>query len=56
MQKAGTLLRNTGLSVSEIAEHLGYQNPTNLIRSFKKYYGVTPAKYRKSEAAINPQS
>lgn len=56
MQKAGTLLKNTSLSINEIAEHLGYQNPTNLIRSFRKYYGITPAKYRKSEETISPQN
>ena len=49
MKKAASLLSNTTLSVSAIAEHLGYQDTTNLIRSFKKYYGFTPAQYRKTK-------
>lgn len=48
MQKAASLLTSTNLSVSSIAEYLGYQDTTNLIRSFKKYYGSTPAQYRKA--------
>lgn len=47
MQKATSLLTSTNLPVSSIAEYLGYQDTTNLIRSFKKYYGITPAQYRK---------
>lgn len=47
LQKAASLLTSTDLSVSAIAEFVGYQDPTNLIRSFKKYYGSTPAQYRK---------
>lgn len=49
MQKAAELLRSTQLPVAAIAEYLNYQDPTNLTRSFKKYYGMTPAKYRKEE-------
>lgn len=48
MQKASTLLKNTSLSVAEIAEKLGYSDPTSLIRSYKKYFGITPNQYRKS--------
>ena len=47
-EKDASLLTSTNLSVSSIAEYLGYQDTTNLIRSFKKYYGSTPAQYRKA--------
>lgn len=47
MQKACSLLTDTSLPVSAVAEYLGYHNTPNLIRSFKKYYGITPAQYRK---------
>lgn len=50
MQKAAALLKSTALSVDEISALLGYQNPTNFIRSFKKYAGQTPLQYRKSQA------
>lgn len=48
MQKACSLLTDTSLPVSDIAEYLGYHNTPNLIRSFKKYYGITSAQYRKN--------
>lgn len=47
LEKAAILLKNTSLSVDDIAENLGYRNTTNLIRSFKKYFQLTPAQYRK---------
>ena len=43
-------LRNTALSISEIAFLLGYSDVTAFHRSFKKNYGRTPARYR--EAAL----
>lgn len=48
MQKAASLLTATTLPVSAVAEYLGYQDPTNLIRGFKKQYEMTPAQYRKN--------
>ena len=33
-----------GESVKSIAEKLGYSNPYNFSRAFKKYYGVSPSK------------
>lgn len=50
MQKAADLLKHTDLPVSVIAEYLNYQDTTSLIRSFKKFSGKTPAKYRKELA------
>lgn len=52
MQKARTLLLNSDMSVDTISEYLGYKNATNMIRNFKKYYGTTPAQYRKSNKKI----
>ena len=48
IQKAGALLISTDIPVSSIAEYLGYRDTTSLIRSFKKYYGLTPLQYRKT--------
>lgn len=41
------LLCNTSLSIAEISERLGYQNPETFIRTFKKHQKETPAQYRK---------
>ena len=40
-------LLQTGMSVSEVCFQAGYQNLSHFIRSFKKRYGTTPAKYPK---------
>ena len=42
---AAALLQN-GSSVSEACFHCGYRNLSHFIRSFKRYFGVTPAKYQ----------
>ncbi|HEX3046008.1 MAG TPA: AraC family transcriptional regulator [Bacillota bacterium] len=41
-----SLLKETGLSVNEIAEKVGFNNINNYIREFKKLVGTTPLKYR----------
>ena len=43
---ARDLLTRTSLSVQEIAERLGYQNPANFSRAFTKRAGQTPSEYR----------
>ena len=50
MQKAGEMLRShSEWKVKDVAEQLGYNNVQSFIRFFKKYYGQTPAAYRKGE-------
>jgi AraC family transcriptional regulator, transcriptional activator of pobA len=45
---AESLLKNTSLSVKEIAYRLGYSEPTHFNRFFKKHQNLTPIVYRKS--------
>jgi AraC-like DNA-binding protein len=44
--RARRLLRNTNLSVKEIAFQLGYDSQNYFSRAFKKAEGVSPAHYR----------
>lgn len=44
--EAKNLLRNTGLTVSEISDKVGYEDPNYFIRSFKKIVGMTPKSFR----------
>ena len=48
MASAENLLRKTDFSVSEIAEKLGYNEPSIFYRTFKKYFNLTPLAYRKN--------
>ena len=46
MQKSLALIRDPKNRLYQIAESVGYQNPKNLTRNFKDYYGVTPQELR----------
>ncbi|OAS18525.1 AraC family transcriptional regulator [Paenibacillus oryzisoli] len=48
IEKSIELLRTTDLSVSDVAERVGYQMK-NFIRVFKKHMGVTPGQFRGSD-------
>jgi AraC-like DNA-binding protein len=47
MGKAAQMLKETSLSVTEIALTLGYPELYSFTRSFKKYFGISPKGYRK---------
>ena len=46
MKISADLLTNTNVKVKTIGENTGYQSQEHFIRTFRKYYGVTPGAYR----------
>lgn len=42
------LLSNSGLTVEQVALRLGYTDPANFTRAFRKWSGQTPRQYRES--------
>lgn len=46
LQKSTELLRETILKISDIASHVGYNDVSHFIHSFKKAYDMTPEEYR----------
>jgi two-component system response regulator YesN len=48
MDRAKDLLKQSDLSISDIAERIGYTNSSYFYRMFKKNFGVTPTDYRKT--------
>lgn len=50
-QQAAQMLRETEISVPEIALSKGFESLQTFYRSFKRCYGVTPAAYRSMNAA-----
>ena len=46
MQHAGNLILSGRYKNYEISEMLGYKNPDYFCGLFKKYYGMTPSKYK----------
>ncbi|MGC2694490.1 MAG: helix-turn-helix transcriptional regulator [Candidatus Angelobacter sp.] len=47
LEKAAKLLRETELSIKEIAAMIGYQHASSFDRGFEKKFGAAPAVYRK---------
>ena len=46
LEKAADLLVNTGLSIKEISEQCGFQNPFHFSRKFRQQNGISPKDYR----------
>lgn len=49
MRRAARLLKNPDMSITAVAEELGYMDSGNFRNIFKKYYGMTPAEFRNKE-------
>lgn len=47
MRKAAELLTGSRLSVSEVAEQVGYINQSKFASVFKKQFGMSPLEYRR---------
>lgn len=48
METAKLLLRESDITIADVAEQVGYTNALALIRAFKRSEGCTPTEYRKS--------
>ena len=49
MEYAGQLLRNSAVSIDDVADRLGYEHAQHFSIAFKKYTGVTPSQYQRGE-------
>lgn len=47
MERAAELLHTSGLSLEKVAQAVGYSSVSQFAATFRRYYGVTPGKYRK---------
>lgn len=52
IERAKTLLLTTSMTVSEIAEEVGYSNSGSLINLFVKKVGSSPGQYRKNHKSL----
>ena len=46
MQKAAELLSSRGLTVREVAHRVGYRQPAQFAKAFRRHLGVAPSDYR----------
>ncbi|MBC7182831.1 MAG: AraC family transcriptional regulator [Marinobacter sp.] len=51
LERAGDLLRNTTLNLSQIADALGYADAANFTRAFKRWTDTSPSQYRAASTA-----
>lgn len=49
MEKAAELLISTNMTAAEVDYKVGFEDQYYFSKSFKKYYGVPPSKYRRGE-------
>ena len=48
IEKSMDLLRNTEMSITEIAERIGFSSSRYFSTAFKKYTGITPTQFKES--------
>jgi AraC family transcriptional regulator, regulatory protein of adaptative response / methylphosphotriester-DNA alkyltransferase methyltransferase len=46
MEKAAELLTSRGLTVREVANRVGYRQPAQFAKAFRRHLGVAPSDYR----------
>ena len=49
MHRASKLLQNNDFNINEVAEMVGFQNPSYFSNQFKRFYGITPKAMREAE-------
>lgn len=54
MELARELLRSEPLSIIEVANRVGYSNPSHFARAFKEEFGLTPSAYLKADPSLSP--
>ena len=53
MEKAAQLLASRGMTVREVAHRVGYRQPAQFAKAFRRHLGVAPSDYR-AEAPYPP--
>jgi len=46
MQRAADMLATRGLTVREVARRVGYRQPAQFAKAFRRYQGVAPSAFR----------
>ncbi|TKG95530.1 hybrid sensor histidine kinase/response regulator [Puteibacter caeruleilacunae] len=50
LQKAAELLKNSNITISEVAYQVGFSTPSYFASSFKKEFGILPKEYQENNA------
>jgi transcriptional regulator GlxA family with amidase domain len=49
MERAGDLLRHGNLTIREVANRVGYRQPAQFAKAFRRHHGAAPSGFRASE-------
>jgi AraC family transcriptional regulator of adaptative response / methylphosphotriester-DNA alkyltransferase methyltransferase len=50
MERAAELLRHRELTVRDVARRVGYRQPAQFAKAFRRHHGTTPSRYRMQQA------
>ena len=53
MEKAAELLTGRGLTVREVAHRVGYRQPAQFAKAFRRHLGVAPSDFRANGASVH---
>ena len=51
MERAAEMLVGRGLTVREVAYRVGYRQPAQFAKAFRRHHGVSPSDFRAARAA-----
>lgn len=51
MDRAAEMLHNRGLTIREVAHRVGYRQPAQFAKAFRRHHGVAPSDYRAGRRA-----
>jgi AraC-like DNA-binding protein len=46
MERAADMLRSRGTTVREVAHRVGYRQPAQFAKAFRRHHGASPSAYR----------
>jgi AraC-like DNA-binding protein len=49
MERAGDMLRHANLTIREVAHRVGYRQPAQFAKAFRRHHGVAPSSFRAAE-------
>jgi AraC family transcriptional regulator of adaptative response / methylphosphotriester-DNA alkyltransferase methyltransferase len=49
MERAGDLLRHGNLTIREVAHRVGYRQPAQFAKAFRRHHGAAPSSFRSAE-------
>ena len=55
MRKSAQMLRNPAMNVQDIARNVGYEDSLTFSKTFRRFFGISPKKYRELPADRRPE-